>query len=149
MKFLLTAVNAKYIHSNPAIYSLRAHAGEELQQHIELAEYTINQNFSDILADIHIHDRCQGQFRKSRGHHRNRKSADSCGFLRHGCHRLPCRCSSLFPTAYRFTRRGLWQDDLPSVGGGVLVLLFRRVACSPADRTLSACRRRRRCRLLL
>ena len=53
MKFLLTAVNAKYIHSNPAIYSLRAHAGEELQQHIELAEYTINQNFSDILADIY------------------------------------------------------------------------------------------------
>ena len=53
MKFLLTAINAKYIHSNPAIYSLRVHAGEELQQHIELAEYTINQNFSDILADIY------------------------------------------------------------------------------------------------
>ena len=53
MKFLLTAINAKYIHSNPAIYSLRAHAGESLQKHIELAEYTINQNFSDILADIY------------------------------------------------------------------------------------------------
>ena len=31
MKFLLAAINAKYIHSNPAIYSLRAYAGEELQ----------------------------------------------------------------------------------------------------------------------
>ncbi len=53
MKFLLAAVNAKYIHSNPAIYSLRAYAGEALQPHIELAEYTINQYASDILADIY------------------------------------------------------------------------------------------------
>ena len=43
MKFLLAAINAKYIHSNPAIYSLRAYAGEELQSCVELAEYTINQ----------------------------------------------------------------------------------------------------------
>lgn len=53
MKFLLTAVNAKYIHSNPAIYSLRAYAGEELWEHIELAEYTINHYMQDILADIY------------------------------------------------------------------------------------------------
>ena len=53
MKFLLTAINAKYIHSNPAIYSLRAHAGAELQEHVELAEYTINQTFTEILADIY------------------------------------------------------------------------------------------------
>ena len=53
MKFLLAAVNAKYIHSNPAIYSLRAYAGEELRQHVELAEYTINQQLQDILADIY------------------------------------------------------------------------------------------------
>ncbi len=53
MKFLLTAVNAKYIHSNPAIYSLRAYAGAELQKHIELAEYTINNYTQDILADIY------------------------------------------------------------------------------------------------
>ena len=53
MKFLLTAVNAKYIHSNPAIYSLRAYAGKELQKHIELAEYTINNYMQDILADIY------------------------------------------------------------------------------------------------
>ena len=49
MKFLLAAVNAKYIHSNPAIYSLRAYAGEELRQYVELAEYTINQPMADIL----------------------------------------------------------------------------------------------------
>lgn len=53
MKFLLAALNAKYIHSNPAIYSLRAYAGEELQEYIELAEYTINNHLQDILADIY------------------------------------------------------------------------------------------------
>nr|WP_308626840.1 B12-binding domain-containing radical SAM protein [uncultured Eisenbergiella sp.] len=56
MKFLLAAVNAKYIHSNPAIYSLRAYSVQkdsELEKHIELAEYTINQPFQDILADIY------------------------------------------------------------------------------------------------
>ena len=53
MKFLLAAVNAKYIHSNPAIYSLRADAGEALAQYTELAEYTINQSAREILADIY------------------------------------------------------------------------------------------------
>lgn len=53
MKFLLTAVNAKYIHSNPAVYSLRAYAGEELSEHIEIAEYTINQRMEQILAGIY------------------------------------------------------------------------------------------------
>ncbi len=53
MKFLLTAVNAKYIHSNPAIYSLRKYAGEEMLTHIEIAEYTINNRLEDILADIY------------------------------------------------------------------------------------------------
>lgn len=53
MKFLLTAVNAKYIHSNPAVYSLRAYAGEALREHIEIAEYTINNRAEDILADIY------------------------------------------------------------------------------------------------
>ncbi|MDE6926276.1 MAG: B12-binding domain-containing radical SAM protein [Acetatifactor sp.] len=56
MKFLLVAINAKYIHSNPAIYSLRAFAGEELRQYIELAEYTINQPMQEILADIYRRD---------------------------------------------------------------------------------------------
>ena len=54
MKFLLAVVNAKYIHSNPAIYSLRAYAGEGLRQYVELAEYTINQSLQEILADIYV-----------------------------------------------------------------------------------------------
>lgn len=53
MKILLTAVNAKYIHSNPAVYSLFAYAGEELQQSIEIAEYTINQQTEEILSDMY------------------------------------------------------------------------------------------------
>ena len=32
MKFLLAAINAKYIHSNPAVYSLRAYAKERLPE---------------------------------------------------------------------------------------------------------------------
>lgn len=55
MKFLLVAINAKYIHSNPAVYSLRAYAGEQLKSYIELEEYTINQSLQDILADIYQH----------------------------------------------------------------------------------------------
>jgi radical SAM superfamily enzyme YgiQ (UPF0313 family) len=53
MTFLLVGINAKYIHSNPALYSLRAYAGEELGQYVELVEYTINQTKSSILADIY------------------------------------------------------------------------------------------------
>lgn len=56
MKFLLAAVNAKYIHSNPGIYSLRAYAGKqekELLLDIEIAEYTINNQLGDIVADIY------------------------------------------------------------------------------------------------
>ena len=53
MKFLLVAINAKYIHSNPAVHSLYAYAGEDLQKHIEIAEYTINNYTQDILADIY------------------------------------------------------------------------------------------------
>ena len=56
MKFLLAAVNAKYIHSNPGIYSLRAYAGKQNQKllkEIEIAEYTINNHISDIVADIY------------------------------------------------------------------------------------------------
>ena len=53
MKFLLAAFNAKYIHSNPAIYSLKAYAGEQYASHIELAEYTINHSLNQILADIY------------------------------------------------------------------------------------------------
>lgn len=53
MKFLLAAVNAKYIHSNPAVYSLKAYAGEEYEKEIEIAEYTINNSQSYILSDLY------------------------------------------------------------------------------------------------
>lgn len=56
MKILLTAVNTKYIHSNPAIYSLKAYAEKkdpELIGRIGIAEYTINHQISDILADLY------------------------------------------------------------------------------------------------
>ena len=51
MKILLGAVNAKYIHSNLAVYSLRASAGE-YRDDILLREYTINQQEDEILKDI-------------------------------------------------------------------------------------------------
>ena len=53
MKFLLVALNAKYIHSNPAVHSLRAYAKEEYQGNIEIAEYTINNESGTILADLY------------------------------------------------------------------------------------------------
>ena len=60
MKLLLTGINAKYIHSNPAIYSLAAYAGKYadvndvcLREYIQLAEYTINQRLEEIEADIY------------------------------------------------------------------------------------------------
>ena len=52
-KFLLVAVNAKYIHSNPAIYSLRGYVDGALRSYVELAEYTINQSLQDMMADIY------------------------------------------------------------------------------------------------
>ena len=52
MKIVLTAINAKYIHSNLAVYSLRAYA-TPYKDEIEIAEYTINQQLDDILIDIY------------------------------------------------------------------------------------------------
>lgn len=52
MKILLTGINAKYIHSNLALYSLRAYAGE-YKEYIELAEYTINHQIDYILQGIY------------------------------------------------------------------------------------------------
>ena len=54
MNFLLAAVNAKYIHSNPAVYSLRGFLPKELQAHVTIAEYTINHRPEDILGDIYL-----------------------------------------------------------------------------------------------
>lgn len=53
MKILLIGINAKYIHSNPAIYSLKACAGE-YKKNIEIAEYTINQRAEEIRQDIYL-----------------------------------------------------------------------------------------------
>ncbi len=57
MNILLTAINAKYIHSNPAVYSLRAYAcrygGSRYEEEIRIAEYTINQPVDEILMDIY------------------------------------------------------------------------------------------------
>lgn len=48
----MTAVNAKYIHSNLAVYSLRACAAEYGSQ-VEIAEFTINQQRDYILQEIY------------------------------------------------------------------------------------------------
>lgn len=52
MKVLLVAVNAKYIHSNLAIYCLKSYAMSKGYE-VELAEYTINQPIGDILRDLY------------------------------------------------------------------------------------------------
>lgn len=52
MKILLAAVNAKYIHSNLAVYSLKA-AAAPLGAQVEIREYTINQKTDDILKDLY------------------------------------------------------------------------------------------------
>ena len=62
MKILLVAVNAKYIHSNLGIYSLKAYARQQLEANpprtqdpvtIELAEYTINHQLDACLQDLY------------------------------------------------------------------------------------------------
>ena len=52
MRILLTAINAKYIHSNLAVYNLKA-VTDKYGDQIEIAEYTINQQPDEILADIY------------------------------------------------------------------------------------------------
>lgn len=52
MKIVLTAINAKYIHSNLAVYSLRAYAKKYMDD-IMIAEYTINQQIDEILMDLY------------------------------------------------------------------------------------------------
>ncbi len=52
MNILLVAINAKYIHSNLAVYSLKAYAGE-YREHIQLMEYTINHRIDYILQEIY------------------------------------------------------------------------------------------------
>ena len=54
MNILLAAINAKYIHSNLAVYSLRAYARKYIEE-TEIAEYTINQPVDEILMNIYTH----------------------------------------------------------------------------------------------
>ena len=53
MKILLVACNAKYIHSNLAVYDLQAYASD-YADHIVLKEYTVNQQKDDIMRDIYL-----------------------------------------------------------------------------------------------
>lgn len=52
MKIFLTAINAKYIHSNLAVYSLKAYTGE-YEKYVAIGEYTINNRVDDILEQIY------------------------------------------------------------------------------------------------
>ena len=56
MKVVLVAINAKYIHSNLAVYSLRAYARKKLGEEapkIVVKEYTINQTCDEVLGDLY------------------------------------------------------------------------------------------------
>ena len=53
MKILLAACNAKYIHSNLAVYNLKSCSGE-YSPNVVIKEYTINQIQDDILKDIYL-----------------------------------------------------------------------------------------------
>lgn len=52
MKILLAAVNAKYIHSNLAVYCLKSYAAAKGYE-VEIAEYTINQQPGEVLTDLY------------------------------------------------------------------------------------------------
>lgn len=48
----LAAVNAKYIHSNLAVYSMKSYC-REYEKYVEIGEYTINQQKDEILKSIY------------------------------------------------------------------------------------------------
>lgn len=52
MKILLTAINAKYIHSNLALYSIKAYA-KDYSDHLKIVEFTINNSLDYILRSIY------------------------------------------------------------------------------------------------
>ena len=52
MKILLVAINAKYIHSNLAVYSLKAYS-REYSTNVEIANSTINNREEQIIKDIY------------------------------------------------------------------------------------------------
>lgn len=57
MKFLLTAINAKYIHSNLAVYDMKAYAVKQEEgrwkETVTIAEYTINHSCNEVVKDIY------------------------------------------------------------------------------------------------
>lgn len=61
MHFLLVGINSKYIHMNPAVYSIYAYTVQNLPQSdlksggvtLDVCEYTINQSMDEILADLY------------------------------------------------------------------------------------------------
>lgn len=55
MKILLVAVNSKYIHSNLAVYSLKAYhdTHSDFKSSVEIAEFTINQLTDDVIREIY------------------------------------------------------------------------------------------------
>ena len=52
MNILLVAINAKYIHSNPAVFSLKSCVGKYVS-YVDIIEFTINQQPSYILREIY------------------------------------------------------------------------------------------------
>ena len=52
MKILLAACNAKYIHSNPAVYDLKACAAA-YKDSVQIKEFTINQPKDEIMKEIY------------------------------------------------------------------------------------------------
>ncbi len=50
-QILLVALNAKYIHSNPAVYSLAACANA-VSENVTVAEFTVNDRYEDVLMGI-------------------------------------------------------------------------------------------------
>ena len=53
MKIVLAAINAKYIHSNLAVYSLKACGERVCDGDISIAEFTINNYIDDILPRLY------------------------------------------------------------------------------------------------
>ena len=61
MKIVLAALNAKYVHSNLAVYDLKAYADKQLATaydnslipQIVIKEYTINHNLDQILQSLY------------------------------------------------------------------------------------------------
>lgn len=52
MNIILVAINAKYIHSSLAAYSLYTYLPWEAQQHVQIKEFTINQSEALITSEL-------------------------------------------------------------------------------------------------